>query len=88
MHTATQPLSTVPDSVLLAGLLLFAAGYVLAVLVVTRWLHRDATRRGRRADLWAAAVGLSLLSGGLVGVVLFAWYLRSRDPGPVVATES
>lgn len=88
MHTATRPLVAVPDPVLLAGLLLFAVGYVLAVLVVTRWLHRDATRRGRRADLWTAAVGLSLLSGGLVGIVLLAWYLRGRDPGPVVATES
>jgi MFS family permease len=88
MHTTSQPLVTVPESLLLAGLLLFAVGYVLAVLVVTHWLHRDATRRGRRADLWAAAVGLSLLSGGLVGIVLLAWYLRSRAPEPVVATES
>lgn len=87
MHTA-QPLVTVPDPVLLAGLLLFAAGYVLAVFVVTRWLHRDALRRGRRADLWAVGVGLSLLSGGLVGVVLLAWYLRSRGPAPASTAGS
>ncbi|MFC5368894.1 hypothetical protein [Salinirubrum litoreum] len=83
------PLVTAGDSLLLVGLLLFAVGYVLAALVVTRWLYRDATRRGRpRPGLWTAAVGVSLLSGGLLGVVLLAIYLRGREASPTVASES
>jgi phosphoglycerol transferase MdoB-like AlkP superfamily enzyme len=89
MQTTLPPLVTVPDSLLLVGLLLLAVGYVLAALLVTRWLYRDATRRGRpHADRWTAAVGVSLLSGGPLGVVLLAVYLHRREPTPTVAGES
>jgi hypothetical protein len=89
MQTTLPPLVTVPDSLLLVGTVLFAVGYVLAALLVTRWLYRDATRRDRpRAGLWTAAVGVSLLSGGLLGVVLLAVYLHRREPTPTVVGES
>lgn len=97
-YSASLPLVTVPESLLLVtvseslllvGVILFAVGYVIAVLIVTRWLYRDATRHNRpRASLWAAVVGVSLLTGGFLGIVLLAVYLRGREPRPTVTSES
>lgn len=71
------------------ALILFGGAYVAVCLLVVVWIRRDARLTGRaRPTIWASAVGLSLLSGGLVGLFLLAAYLWSRGPArPATVAE-
>lgn len=86
---SSLPATTVADWLTLLALVLFAGAYVGVCLLVAVWVRRDAGRTGRpRPILWASAIGVSLLSGGMVGLFLLAAYLWSRDsPRRQVAVE-
>jgi hypothetical protein len=83
------PPTTVTGWLVVLALVLFGGAYVAVCLLVAVWVRRDAGRTGRaRPTLWASAVGLSLLSGGLVGLFVLAAYLWSRGPSrPAVVGE-
>lgn len=87
LHSLSVPLqssfppTTATGWLVVLALVLFASAYVGVCLLVSVWVHRDAVVTGRpRPTLWAGAVGVTLLTGGLLGLFLLAAYLWGRDP--------
>lgn len=75
------PPTTAAGWLVVLALILFAGAYVGVCLLAAVWVRQDAGRTGRsRPTLWAGAVGLSLLGGGLVGLFLLVSYLWTRGP--------
>lgn len=83
------PPTTATGWLVVFALVLFASAYLGICLLIAAWVRRDARRTGRdRPTLWAGAVGVSLLSAGLVGLFILGAYLWGRrPPRSAVVTE-
>lgn len=75
------PPTTATAWLVVLTLALFGGTYVAVCLLVAVWVRQDAVRTDRsRPKLWASSIGASLLSGGLVRLLLLTAYLWGREP--------
>lgn len=62
------------------SLLSFGILALIIAAVLTYWTYKDATGRGRdKALLWALGVGILTLVTLIGGLIVFGFYLYTRD---------
>jgi neurotransmitter:Na+ symporter, NSS family len=68
--------------------ILFGIAWLVLLIVIAIWLHRDATKRGESAGLWTLCFVLGWLFGVILGIVVLLAYAARRGPEIPGATAS